>query len=173
MKTVNASNLKTGLVCALMPVLAAGMLTACNKKEAPKSESPAQAQIAAPAAAPILVTGNDQMQYSLKAFEVASGSEVVVVLTNVGTLAKEVMGHNLTILNPGTVVADFATKAMTAKETDYQPASEAASVFAKTRLLGPGESDTLRFTAPAAGAYPYLCTFPGHFAVMQGVMTVK
>lgn len=172
MKSLNTTKPAALLVCALLPILAGGMLSACNKKDAPKSESMAQEQ-KAPAAAPIQVTGNDQMQYSLKAFEVAAGSDVVVVMTNVGTLAKEVMGHNLTILNPGTVVADFAIKAMAAKETGFIPATETASILAHTRLLGPGESDTLRFTAPAAGEYPYLCTFPGHFAVMQGVMTVK
>ena len=37
-----------------------------------------------------------------------------------------------------------------------------------------GESDTVTFDAPAEpGAYPYLCSFPGHFALMQGVLTVK
>ncbi|MDE0837988.1 MAG: plastocyanin/azurin family copper-binding protein [Kiritimatiellae bacterium] len=40
-------------------------------------------------------------------------------------------------------------------------------------MLGPGEEDVVTFTAPAAGTYNYLCTFPGHYAVMNGVMTVK
>jgi len=162
---------------ALLPIMAAGLLVGCGKKDEAKNDAPAasqSAQTAAPAAtAPIVVTGNDQMQFSLKTIEVAAGAPVVLVFQNVGTMAKEVMGHNLTILNSGVSVADFGTKAMTAKETDYIPASESASIFAHTRLLGPGESDTLKFTAPSAGDYPYLCTFPGHFAVMQGVMTVK
>jgi azurin len=151
--------------------LALALLAACGKKEE-KPEAAAKAESAAPAAGPIVITANDQMQFSTKAFEVAAGSPVVIVLQNVGSLAKEVMGHNFTVLNPGTDVAAFGTKAMAAKETDYIPQGD-ASVFAHTRLLGPGESDTLRFTAPAAGEYPYLCTVPGHFAVMQGVMTVK
>jgi azurin len=28
------------------------------------------------------------------------------------------------------------------------------------------------FTAPAAGDYPYICTFPGHYMTMRGVMHV-
>lgn len=156
-------------------VLSASLLAACGKKEEkPAAESPASAP--APAAAapagPILITGNDQMQYSTKAIEVAAGSEVTIIMQNIGTMAKEVMGHNFTLLKSGTVVADFATKAMNAKETDYIPAGDSA-VLAHTRVLGPGESDTLKFTAPPAGEYPYVCTFPGHFAVMQGVLTSK
>jgi azurin len=46
------------------------------------------------------------------------------------------------------------------------------SFVAHSRLLGPGESDTLKVTLEA-GDYPYLCTFPGHFAVMQGVISAK
>ena len=46
-------------------------------------------------------------------------------------------------------------------------------MVAHTKLLGGGESDEITFTAPAAGEYPFICTFPGHFAIMQGVMTVK
>lgn len=162
---------------SLPGILALALIAACGKKEektpeAAPQEAPAASAPAAAPAGPIQVTGNDQMQFSTNAFEVTSGSEVTLIMTNVGTLPVESMGHNLVILNPGTVVADFGTKAIAAKETGYIPADSAA-VFAHTRILGPGQSDTLKFTAPAAGAYPYLCSFPGHFAVMQGVMTVK
>lgn len=173
MKNVSARSLRV----TLPGFLALALIAACGKKEekAPEAapqEAPAAAAPAAAPAGPIQISGNDQMQFSTTAFEVASGSEVTIIMTNGGTLPVESMGHNLVILTPGTVVADFGTKAMTAKETGYIPADSAA-IFAHTRLLGPGESDTLKFAAPAAGAYPYLCSFPGHFAVMQGVMTVK
>lgn len=153
--------------------LSAVLLAACGKKEEKKSEAaPAQDQPAATAAAPIEITANDQMQFSTKAIEVPAGSQVTVILKNIGTMPKENMAHNFTLLKPGTVVADFATKAMAAKATDYIPAGD-PSVIAHTKLLGPGESDTLKFTAPPAGQYPFLCTFPGHFALMQGTLTSK
>jgi len=48
------------------------------------------------------------------------------------------------------------------------------AILAKTKLLNGGESDTATFTAPAAGTYTFLCTFPGHFvAGMKGTLTVK
>ena len=157
--------------------LSAALLAACGKKEekqpeaAPETSAPAPAAPAAPAG-PLLITANDQMQYSTKTLEVAAGSEVTVILQNIGSMPKESMGHNFTLLKAGTVVADFANKAMAAKATDYIPAGDTA-IIAHTKLVGPGESDTLKFTAPPAGEYPYVCTFPGHFAVMQGVLTSK
>ena len=148
-------------------VMGALLFAACGKKEEKESGGAAAA-----AAAPIVITANDQMQYSTKAIEVAAGSQVTLVLQNVGTMPKENMAHNFTLLKPGTVPADFGTKAMAAKATDYIPEGDPA-VIVHTKLLGPGESDTLKFTAPAAGEYPYMCTFPGHFAVMNGILTSK
>ncbi len=40
-------------------------------------------------------------------------------------------------------------------------------------LLHPKESDTIYFTAPAkAGLYPYICSYPGHYLVMKGILKV-
>lgn len=121
------------------------------------------------------VTGNDTMQFNVKALEVTTGQKVTLVFKNDGKLPKEAMGHNLVILQPGTPLADVATKAMTAKATDYIPADEETKkkIVIHTKLLGPGESDTITFTAGAPGDYPYLCTFPGHFGVMNGILKVK
>ena len=48
---------------------------------------------------------------------------------------------------------------------DYVPPGSEKDVLAHTKLLGPGESDTITFTAPfIPGDYVYLCSFPGHYA---------
>ncbi|HEY8961629.1 MAG TPA: azurin [Luteolibacter sp.] len=122
------------------------------------------------------ITANDQMQFSSKAFEVKAGDKVTLTLKHVGQMPKVAMGHNLVIVQKGTEAQALALKAMSAKDTDYIPqdAETAAKIIAHTKLIGGGESDTITFDAPKeAGAYPFLCTFPGHFTVMQGVMTVK
>ena len=159
---------------AFAALLGAALLAACGKKEEkqPESAAPEAAAPAAAPAGPLLITANDQMQFSTKTLEVAAGSEVTVILQNIGTMPKESMGHNFTLLKAGTAVADFGTKAMAAKATDYIPAGD-TSIIVHTKLLGPGESDTLKFTAPPAGEYPYMCTFPGHFALMQGILTSR
>lgn len=121
------------------------------------------------------LTGNDQMQFNAKTLEVTTGEKVTLNFKHIGTLPVAAMGHNVVILKPGTAVPAFATKAMSAKDSDYVPtdAESAALVVAHTKLIGGGQTDTITFTAPEPGAYPYICTFPGHFAIMQGVLTVK
>ena len=43
-----------------------------------------------------------------------------------------------------------------------------------TRMVAPLSATALRFTAPKEpGHYPYICTFPGHWIIMKGVMVVK
>lgn len=123
------------------------------------------------------LTGNDQMQYSTKELTVTAGEKVALTFKHIGVMAKTVMGHNVVILKPGTPVVPFATKAAQAGvAVDFIPADDESKklIVAHTKLVGGGESDTLTFTAPTEpGDYPYLCTFPGHFGLMQGVLKVK
>ena len=122
------------------------------------------------------LTGNDQMQFNTKTLEVTAGEKVSLTFKHIGQLQKVAMGHNVVILKAGTPVPAFATKAMTAAQNDYIPADEESKkmIVAHTKILGGGESQTITFTAPAEpGDYPYVCTFPGHFALMQGVLKVK
>lgn len=130
---------------------------------------------AAAEVAKIEVTGNDQMQYNIKLFEVTAGQKVVLSFKHIGQLPALAMGHNLVILKAGTVVPTFATKCAPAKDTGYIPQDEESKkeMVAHTKMLGGGESDEITFTAPAPGDYPFICSFPGHFAIMQGVMKVK
>lgn len=124
----------------------------------------------------IEISGNDQMQFSTKALEATAGDNVTLTLTHAGKLPKVAMGHNFVLLHKDVKVPDFAVKAMKAATTDYVPADDETKkqVIAHTKVVGGGESDSITFTAPAEpGDYPFLCSFPGHFAVMQGVFTVK
>ena len=120
------------------------------------------------------LSGNDTMQFDKKSFEVAAGEEIKLVFTNKGNLPKAAMGHNVVILKPGSNVMAFGAGAATAAATDYVPQSGplAEQVVAATKVLGPGESDTITFTLEA-GTYEYICSFPGHYALMKGVITAK
>ncbi|MFT4550767.1 MAG: azurin, partial [Verrucomicrobiales bacterium] len=124
----------------------------------------------------VAIEGNDTMQYNTTAFSATEGQTVELTFKNVGKLPKIAMGHNVVLLTKGTDMMGFATKAMGGGPTnDYLPQDKEsqAKMIAHTKLLGPGESETMTFTAPAAGKYDYICTFPGHVAIMKGVMTVE
>ena len=128
------------------------------------------------AAQKIIITGNDTMQFDTKEFTVKAGEEVELELKNIGKLPKISMGHNLVILKKGISAIKFGQKimGMGASATNVLPAASMDDVIAATKLLGPSESDTITFTAPnEAGDYQFVCTFPGHFAMMRGIMVVK
>ncbi len=134
----------------------------------------------APEAPPkaVEIHADDKMRYDVTAFEVKPGQKVSVTLKNVGTTPKFSMGHNFVVLdrtiNPGNVQASFLDKASTEASHDYVP-PDAKEVLAHTKLLGPGESETVTFNAPfIPGEYLYLCSFPGHYSQgTKGFMTVK
>jgi azurin len=121
----------------------------------------------------IVIKGTDAMQFDLKEIKVKAGQKVKLTLVHAGKLAKTAMGHNWVLLNPGVDVAAFGSKAAAARETEYIPKSEAASIIAHTKLVGGGESDTVEFTAPKKGTYTYICSFPGHYALMKGTFVVE
>ena len=123
----------------------------------------------------VTITGNDTMQFDLKTFEAKAGEKVELTFKNIGKIPKIAMGHNLVILKKGISAIAFGQKAMSAgaNATNALPDSVKGDTIAATKLLGPAESETITFTAPDAGDYEYVCTFPGHFAMMRGVMKVK
>ena len=123
----------------------------------------------------IVITGNDKMQFDVKTFEVKTGDSIRVVFKNVGKMTKIAMGHNLVILKKGITAIAFGQKSLAAgaNASNALPDSVKSDVLASTRLLGPNETETITFTAPEAGEYEYVCTFPGHFAMMRGKMKVR
>ncbi len=132
---------------------------------------------AAVAQAPVKfeITCNDQMTFNSKGFEVTAGQKVSLTVKNVGKIPLKTMGHNLVLLKPGTPLAEFSGKAAAAKNNGFIPqdAESKKAIIAATKRLGGGDSDTITFTLTVPGDYPFICTTPGHFSEMQGVINVK
>lgn len=113
----------------------------------------------------------DQLKFALEEFTVKSGSTVKLVMDNVATL--DAMQHNVVILATDADVNAVGVASMQAgPENNYVPADDASILF-YTAIAKPGEQTTVEFTAPAPGRYTYICTFPGHYTLMQGVMIVE
>jgi azurin len=114
----------------------------------------------------------EMMQYDLKSFTVSAGKTVEIVFEN-----PDAMQHNLVIGKPKSLekIGKAADKMITdpnGASNNYVP--EMPEILFATSLVNPDQTVRLRFTAPAKpGDYPYICTFPGHWRLMNGVMTVK
>jgi azurin len=173
-------------ICLPLATLAFALLVSgCGQKDAaPAAGSTTAAP--APAAGPrvIELTANDTMKFMMgdKAssaaapliIEAKAGEQLKFVLTNTGTVPKEVMGHNLVLLKAGSDAGAFSTAATVAKDTDYIPPALKDEVIAHTEVLGPRKSAEFTITVPAAGEYPFLCSFPAHFlSGMKGTLVVK
>lgn len=141
--------------------------------ETQQTETPAAAPASEGAGVTLEITGDDAMKFDKSELRAKAGQKVTLTLHHSGKLSKEAMGHNVVILKPGTDIAAFAAKAVDAKANDYFPESEAASVIAHTKIIGGGESVTIEFTAPEAGTYPFICSFPGHYGFMKGDFIVE
>lgn len=128
-------------------------------------------------AAPVAleITGDDTMRFNIGTLEAKAGEEVELTFKNLGKLPKAAMGHNVVVLQKGTDVPAFANAAVMAAGNDYIPTGEvpASQIVAHTKLLGPGESDTITFKFDEPGTYPFICSFPGHWALMKGTFEVK
>ena len=134
------------------------------------------AQLASLGITKLEVTGNDKMQFNVREFTVKAGEGVEIVFRNIGKLPKIAMGHNLVILRKGVSAMSFGNKALKAgaNATNALPDSVKDDVLAHSKLLGPGEIEVIKFTAPKEpGNYQYVCTFPGHYSMMRGIMVVK
>lgn len=113
----------------------------------------------------------ERMMFTVTAFTVKAGMPVKLTFEN-----PTATPHNLVIVEPG--AAEEIGMAGNQMATDPNGAAkhfvpESPKVLFATTLLPPDTSETLRFVAPKIpGEYPFVCTFPGHWVIMQGVMTV-
>lgn len=116
----------------------------------------------------IMLEGNDQMKFNTTEFRVKAREPIHLTLKHVGTMKKDVMGHNVVVLKKGVDLTAFDAEAMKAKSTDYIPASLKHEIIAHTKLLSGGESDSITFSLDEPGTYEFLCSFPGHATFMKG-----
>ncbi len=120
----------------------------------------------------IIKTIKDQMKYDVTEISASTGDVVEIVFIN-----NDAMQHNLLVVTPGSLrkvgmrAEEFAKEKLAA-ENHYKPEME--EILFYTPLLNPGEEYKLRFKVPdTPGDYPFVCTFPGHWQTMNGVIKVQ
>jgi azurin len=163
----------TGLVLA----------ASCTKKEeavtAP-ADSAAAPQAAAPAAAvdPSKATvtleigsDGDAMAYNKTTLKCKAGEIVKLVFTNNSKSSN--LQHNWVLVQAGKESDVDQAGIAAGQENGWIPQGHPA-VIAHTKLVDPGQSETIYFQAPTQkGEVPYICTFPGHSMVMKGKLIVE
>ena len=112
-----------------------------------------------------------QLKFDTSELTVEAGQLVELVFSN-----PDVMQHNFILGTQGSLqqIGAAADALMTGPDglaQQFVPAIP--QVLFATALLDPGETITVQFRAPAEpGQYPYVCTFPAHWRVMNGVLRV-
>ncbi|UXH42391.1 azurin [Pseudomonas promysalinigenes] len=124
----------------------------------------------------VTVDSTDQMSFDTKDIVVdKSCKEFTVTLTHSGNLPKNVMGHNVVISKEADMQA-IATDGLSAGiEKSYLKDGD-ERVIAHTKIIGAGETDTLKFDVSKLAAdqkYGFFCSFPGHISMMKGTVTLK
>jgi putative heme-binding domain-containing protein len=120
----------------------------------------------------VTIEVDKNLSYKVRSFEARAGEPIELTLIN-----PDAVPHNWALVKPGTLakVGDLVNKIIAepdAASRHYIPRS--SDVLFYTDIVGPQEQFSIRFRAPKTpGRYPYLCTFPGHWMVMNGEMIVK
>lgn len=160
----------------------ATIITACNQNKKEDATYPGPVKPATEAApttqedaryAIVDLTAGDDMKFNTKEIRVKAGQTVKLSLTHTGTMKSNVMGHNFVLLDTTVSFEGFVEESNKAQDNGYLSKSMEKDIIAHTKLLGGGERDEIEFPAPKKGTYDFLCSFPGHAAIMRGKFIVE
>ncbi len=120
----------------------------------------------------IIVEAALGLQFVQKQFSAKAGEKLTIRFKN-----PDVVPHNWLLAKPGSLqkLGEKVNLMITDPQgmaKHYVPDSD--DVIAYTDMTNPKGEFVIHLTAPKEkGDYPYLCTFPGHWMVMNGVMKVE
>ncbi len=108
------------------------------------------------------------MAFDVTKIAAKPGQSVHVVLENKGP---GVLPHNWALVKAGSEAAVAAAGLKAGAAVGY--IAQGPDMLAHTEMVQPGKTGEVTFSAPAdPGKYPYICTFPGHYVMMKGVLEV-
>lgn len=125
-----------------------------------------------PGARTIAIEAGKNLSYSVRTLTVRAGEPIRLTFSN-----PDVVPHNWVLIKPGSLArfGGLVNKVIAKPDAalrHYIPRSD--DLLTYTDIVGPQEQFSIDFRAPAVpGRYPYLCSFPGHWMVMNGEMIVE
>lgn len=121
------------------------------------------------------VESTDAMQFTTKSLSVpASCKQFTITLKHTGKLPRNVMGHNLVVGKTSDLSAINADGMKAGLASQYVKPGD-ARVIAASKVIGGGETTTVNIPVgklKAGESYTYFCSFPGHFALMKGTLSL-
>lgn len=105
------------------------------------------------------------LSYDITEIRAKAGSTITIRYENVSD-----MPHNIVFVNSRDDIQPVGVAGIRARDNGYVPQDEDSQsrIFANTELAKPGNTVFVTLTVPEPGTYPYICTYPGHFTMMQG-----
>ncbi len=125
-----------------------------------------------PGARTIEISAGPNLTFSPRVLNARPGETIEIQFNN-----PDVVPHNWVLVKPDSLaeVGQMANRIIAEPDAavrQYIPKSE--SVIAYTDVVRPGQRFSIYVQAPnEPGRYPYLCTFPGHWMVMNGRLVVE
>ena len=114
-------------------------------------------------------TITERMKFDVETFTVKAGKKVELTFDN-----PDFLPHNIVITQPG-AGQEIALAAMAMGEAGFKNGfiPESDKILIHSKMLDHAQDEVLEFNAPEKpGDYEFVCTFPGHYMLMKGVMKV-
>lgn len=123
-------------------------------------------------ARPVTIEAGKNLTFATRSFTAKPGEPLQITLAN-----PDVVPHNWVLVKPGALqrVGEQANRLIADPEAvarHYVPKTD--DVLYYTDIVPAHDEFTIWIKAPSQpGRYPYLCTFPGHWMVMNGELIVE
>ena len=147
-------------VTMLVVWLAAGSLDV--PRPVPSLSAPTVA--ATPGDTVVIASVGIELSYDVKEIRATAGDTLTIRYDN----SESEMTHNFVLVRAEEDIMPVGNAALNAHRNDFIPEDEMDRIIVHSRLLYPGESDTFSLVVPPPGTYPYICSYSGHFTMMQG-----
>lgn len=116
-------------------------------------------------------TEGNSLAFNPKTLSVKANQQVTLIFSNNAT-SDSGMFHNWVLVNPekDSEIANSGVQA----GSEHHYIIDSPDIIAHTRIVDPGKSETIHFTAPQSpGDYPFICTVPGHYPSLKGTLKVS
>ena len=123
----------------------------------------------------IVISGSDMMKFDTNEINISKSCEkFVVILKHSGNLPVNAMGHNIVFLEADNLQKVVSKVNMAhGIQNGFMPKMQ--EVLFKSEMIGGGQETTLELDPKVFNSekeYVFICTFPGHFALMKGKLKI-